>query len=122
MRRRKEGRFHASVVVEETSKKYVPEEKETRMEYYLVSTLYGSLIMGEDTWMIENGASKHMSGFKGAISNLKEKQFACMVELGDNSTYSIQGVGSTSLGSYYYCTRVWGTHLEVIYHLKHVHA
>ena len=37
-----------------------------------------------------------MSGYKGALSNLKEKQFACKLELGDNSTYLIQGVGSTS--------------------------
>ena len=33
---------------------------------------------------------------QGALSNIKEKQFSCMVELGDNSTYSIQGVGSNS--------------------------
>ena len=45
--------------------------------------------------MIDNGASKNMSWFKGVISNLKEKQFACMVEMGDNSEYSIQGVGPT---------------------------
>ena len=45
--------------------------------------------------MIDNGASKNMSWFKGVISNLKEKQFACMVEMGDNSKYSIQGVGDT---------------------------
>ena len=37
-----------------------------------------------------------MSRYKGALSNLKEKQFSCMVELGDNSTYPILGVGSTS--------------------------
>ena len=72
------------------------EEKETRREYYLVSALSGSIIIGEDTWKIDSGASKHMSGYKGALSNLKEKQFSCMVELGDNSTYPILGVGSTS--------------------------
>ena len=46
--------------------------------------------------MIDNGASKNMSGYKGTLSQLKQKQFSCMVELGDNSTYSIQGVGATS--------------------------
>ena len=66
------------------------------MEYYLVYSLSISLIIGEYTWMIDGGASKHISGYKGAILNIKEKQFACMVELGGNSTYSIQGVGSTS--------------------------
>jgi len=66
------------------------------MEYYLVSGLYGYIIPGEYTCLIENGASKHMSRFKGAISNIKENTLACMVELGHNSTYSIQGVGFTS--------------------------
>ena len=66
------------------------------MEYYLVSGLYGYIIPGEYTCLIENGASKHMSGYKSTISNLKDKNFTCMVELGDNSTYSIQGIGSAS--------------------------
>ena len=95
-RMKDEGKFHASTAVEELLHKITPEEKETRREYYLVSTLYGSIILGEDTWLIDNGASKHISVYKGALSNLKEKQFSCMVELGDNSTYSILGVGSTS--------------------------
>ena len=47
--------------------------------------------------MIDIGDSKNMSRYKGTLSHLKEKQFSYMVELGDNSTYSIQGVGSTSL-------------------------
>ena len=97
VKKRKEGIFHASTVVDENSKEDAPEEKETRREYYLVHALSGYLITGEDTWIIYSGSSNHISRFKGTISNLKEKQFACMVELGDNSTYSIQGVGSTSL-------------------------
>ena len=96
VKKRKEGRFYASATVEENSKEDAPKEKETRREYYLVSVLSGSLITREDTWLIDNGASNHMSGYKGTISNLKEKQFVCMVEFRDNSTYSIQGVGSTS--------------------------
>ena len=37
--------------------------------------------------MIDIGVLNHMSGYKGTISNLKEKQLACMVELEDNSTF-----------------------------------
>ena len=96
LKKRKEGIFHASIVVEDNSKEGAPEQKETKREYCLVFSLLGYLIIGEYTWMIDGGASKHISGYKGAILNIKEKQFACMVELGDNSTYSIQGVGSTS--------------------------
>ena len=96
MKKIKEGIFHASTTIEETSKEYAPKEKETRREYYLVSTFSRYLIIGEDTLLTDNGALKRMSGYQGTISDLKEKQFACMVELEDNSTYSIQGVGSTS--------------------------
>ena len=51
-------------MVEETSKKYVLKEKETRMEYYLFYTFSRSLIMGEDTCMIENGASNTCEGLR----------------------------------------------------------
>ena len=67
-----EEKFHASTVIEETPKTNAPEEKETR-EYYLISTLSRYIITREYTWMIDNGASKNMSWFKGVISNLKEK-------------------------------------------------
>ena len=39
------GRFHASITIEdETTKKNALEENETQREYYLVSTLLGSII------------------------------------------------------------------------------
>ena len=85
----KEGIFHASTIVEEYFKEDAPKEKETRREHHLISALSRSLIMREDTWMIDSGASKHMSGYKGKISNLKEKQFACMVELGGMKHHTI---------------------------------
>ena len=46
VRERKEGIFHASTTVEENSKEDAPEEKETRREYYLISSLSVSLITG----------------------------------------------------------------------------
>ena len=58
MRKRKQGIIYASTILEETSKEDVPEEKETRREYYLVSALSRSLITREDTWLIDSGASK----------------------------------------------------------------
>ena len=72
MRKIKEGRVHDYTSVEETSKD-APEEKETRSEYYRVSALSIYLIIGEYTWLIDSGASKHISRYKGAISNIEEK-------------------------------------------------
>ena len=45
--------------------------------------------------MIDNVTSKYMTGYRSGIFDLKEKKFTCMVELRDNSTYLIHGVGST---------------------------
>ena len=45
-RKKDKGKLHASTVVEETLHKITPKEKETRGEYYLVSTLAGSIITG----------------------------------------------------------------------------
>ena len=37
-----------------------------------------------------------MTGFKDSITNVKKKRFHTKVELGDNGTYAIDGIGSTS--------------------------
>ena len=37
-----------------------------------------------------------MTGNRGAHTNYREKKFTAQVELGDDSTYKIEGVGSTS--------------------------
>jgi len=38
-----------------------------------------------------------MTGFKDSISNVQKKRFHTKVEMGDNGTYAIDGIGSTSL-------------------------
>ena len=93
----REGRSHAYNATEyETTKKNASEENETRREYYLVSSISGSITTSVETWLVGIGASKHMTGYKCAITNMNAKNFTCKVELGDNATYSSQGVQSTS--------------------------
>ena len=54
-----------------------PPRKQTREEdaeeYVLFSTLFGSVTLGEDTWLIDSGASKHMTGQKKTLSKLEER-------------------------------------------------
>ena len=38
-----------------------------------------------------------MTGFREALTNYIKKKFTTQVELGDDTTYKIEGVGSTSL-------------------------
>ena len=67
----------------------------------LFSVLSGSVTLGEDTWLIDSGASKHMTGKKTSLSKLEEKDFPQKVSIGDDYQYPIKGIGESSynLGS-----------------------
>jgi hypothetical protein len=65
-------------------------------DYVLISTLSGSISPGEDTWLIDSGASKHMTGQRDILSCLLENKFSQKVALGDDYQYSIKGVGESN--------------------------
>jgi hypothetical protein len=50
--------------------------KEQIEDYVLMSALSGSVSPGEDTWLIDSGASKHMTGQRDIISCLTEKELS----------------------------------------------
>jgi hypothetical protein len=45
---------------------------------------------------MDSGASKHMTNFKQNLVNYQDKKFNVKVELGDDGTYAIKGIRSTS--------------------------
>jgi hypothetical protein len=51
---------------------------------------------GEDTWLIDSGASKHMTGQRDILSSLIENNFPQKVTLGDDYPYPIKGVGEST--------------------------
>jgi hypothetical protein len=54
-----------------------PPKKSTReeiVEYVLFLALFGTVTPGNDTWLIDSGASKHMIGNKNTPSSLEEKK------------------------------------------------
>jgi hypothetical protein len=64
-KKRNNKRHHAhGVEDDEPPKKLAKEEIE---EYVLFSALSGSVTPGEDTWLINSGASKHMTGHKNTL-------------------------------------------------------
>ena len=77
-------------------KKAKSNKEEPRREYYLVSTLSSSTNI-DSGWLVDSGASRHMTGDRRALTSYRKKKFITQVELGDDSTYKIEGVGSTSL-------------------------
>ena len=58
---------------EEEGPRRKQEKEEDAEEYVLFSSLSRSVTPGEDTWLIDSGASKHMTGQKKTLSKLEEK-------------------------------------------------
>ena len=65
-------------------------------EYVLFYALYGSVTPREDTWLIDSGPSKHMTGKKKTLSRLEEKSSPQKVSLEDVYQYPIKGIGESS--------------------------
>jgi hypothetical protein len=53
-------RYHAHIVEDEEPPTKM--KKEQIEDYVLISALSGLVSPGEDTWLIDSGASKHMTG------------------------------------------------------------
>jgi transposase InsO family protein len=92
--KRKNKRHHAHAVEdEEPPAKMLREQIK---DYVLISALSGSVTPGEDTWLIDSGASKHMTGQRDILSCISEKKFSQKVTLGDDYQYPIKGVGESN--------------------------
>lgn len=70
---------------------------ETQSNYVLVYALSSSSFADSfDHWLVDNGASKHFTGYEEALSNLVEMKTNLNVIPGDNSTHQVKGYGSVS--------------------------
>ena len=55
------------------------------------------MITSQDTWLVDSGASTHMTGYKEVLLDFRKKSCSTQVELGDDVRYEVNGVGSISL-------------------------
>ena len=53
-------------------------------EYSLISALTGMVTSGNNTWLVNSGASNHMTGFKNYLSTLIERESHQKVKLSDD--------------------------------------
>jgi hypothetical protein len=51
----------------------------------------------DDMWIIDSGSSRHMTGDQARLSNLNDRNTSYKVELGDKSTYPVEGFGQASI-------------------------
>jgi hypothetical protein len=64
-------------------------------EFLLVSVLSGTVSVS-GTWLVDSGASHHMTRSWESLTSLSEVDSILQVELGDNAKYAVEGVGTTS--------------------------
>ena len=62
----------------------------------MISALMGIITHGSNDWLIDNGAPKHMIGFKESFVKLSEHESPHKVKLGDDYQYPIKGSGESS--------------------------
>jgi hypothetical protein len=78
-----------------------------------ISLLHYSALTGmieDDKWIIDSGASRKMMGDQERLSNLNEKKTSYKVDLGDKTTYPVEGFGQASIkmkiGNYVHLSNV----------------
>jgi hypothetical protein len=61
-----------------------------------MDTLLEIVLPDSDIWLIDSGASRHMTGYREHLTDLVEKESRLHVVLGDNARYTVKGVGTSS--------------------------
>lgn len=62
-----------------------------------VSILMGTITQDDDVWLIDSGASKHMTSCRTSLTEVKEKKNSFLqVELGDDFKHAVKGTREAS--------------------------
>jgi hypothetical protein len=72
------------------------EDESCDEEYVLISSIIGAITHESEIWLMENGASKHMTCYKYSLSNLTHNDSLHKMKLGDDYQYPMKGVGESS--------------------------
>jgi hypothetical protein len=61
-----------------------------------ISALSGMVPINDNTWVIDSGASRHMTGIRNHLTHFIEKETHLHVVLGDDDRYNMRGVGTST--------------------------
>ena len=81
---------------EERSPKRSRRTHSTDSDYLLLSALSSTIQTSSDTWLIDSGASRHMTGYQELLFDMAKRESHQKVILGDDTKYAVRGVGATS--------------------------
>ena len=69
--KKRNKKLHSHAVADDDSNKEKNNEDEySNEEYVFISSLTRSVSHGSDTWIVDSGASKHMTGYKDSFQCL----------------------------------------------------
>jgi hypothetical protein len=92
---RKKGRHRASTINVDSK----PPQRDEGIKdeaFFFISTLSCTVPTNSDIWLIDSGASRHMTRYREHLTDLVEKESPLPVVFGDNARYTVKGVGSSS--------------------------
>jgi hypothetical protein len=92
---RKKGRQHASTIDVDSEPPHRDEEVKDEA-FFFISTLLGTVPTDSDIWLIDSGASRHMTRYREYLTDIVEKDSHLHVVIGDNARYTMKGVGYSS--------------------------
>ena len=95
-RDRRQRQRASKAETEEPSLKKSRRAHSTYSDYLLLSALSGTIHTSRDTWLINSGASCHMTRYRELLSDLAKREHWKNVILGDDDRYVVKGVGATS--------------------------
>ena len=93
---KRRGIVHTLQEDDEPSSKRTREESSSDEEYVLISALTGTITHESNDWLVNSGASKHMTRYKESFINLLEHESPHNMKLGDDYQYPIKGSGEAS--------------------------
>jgi hypothetical protein len=67
-----------------------------RNEDIKISALSGMVPTNDNTWLIDSGASRHMTGLRDHLTHFVEKEKHLHIVLGDDFRYNVRGVGTST--------------------------
>jgi hypothetical protein len=70
--------------------------KPQRNEDINISSLSGMVPTSDNTWLIDSGASRHMTGLRNHLTHFVEKETHLHVVLGDDVRHNVRGVGTST--------------------------
>ena len=93
-------RHHAHVVEDDEPStkrnRQVSDDSSSDEEYVMISTLTETITHVSNDWLIDNDASKHMTGFKESFVKLSKHESSHKVKLGDDYQYPIKSSWESS--------------------------